>query len=98
MGIRISVNRSIKNFSSRIEFSKSHPNLRIGISSLQTINKLPKDGSKRYGTDRGKGNFSISFGKVQKRLRVLTLKAPLTRFATMQQNCEQSEICFFFTN
>ena len=35
------------------------------------MNKLPKDGSKRYGTDRGKGNFSISFGKVQKRLRVL---------------------------
>ena len=67
MGIRINVNRSIKktNFSSRIELSKSHPKLRIGIS-LQTINKLPKDGSKRYGTDRVKGNFSISFGKVQK--------------------------------
>ena len=76
MGIRISVNRSIKktNFSSRIEFSKSHLKLRIGISlqtmrieiNLQTMNKLPKDGSKRYGTDRGKRNFSISFGKAKK--------------------------------
>ena len=25
----------------------------------------------------------------------LTLKAPLTRFATMQQNRKQSKICFF---
>ena len=29
---------------------------------------------------------------------VLTLKAPLTRIATMRQNCKQSEICFFSTN